>query len=128
MISPIFVHCGWWYILFQRKTTHFLNMVCHLSQPDALSTYFMDDFYFCVATFALFIAKILLCLHMKINSVFEIVLFADQINILHLHKQSILSWIPRNRINPLYGPSRIFNHVLNTISMSFYQGETKSCQ
>ena len=27
-------------------------------------------------------------------------LYADQINILHLRNQSILSWIPRNRINP----------------------------
>ena len=98
MMSPIFVHCGW-YILFQRKTTHFLNMVCHLSQPDALLTCFMEGFYFCVATFALLNVRILLCLHMKTNSVFEIVFYADQINILHLHKQSILSWIPRNRIN-----------------------------
>ena len=36
----------------------------------------------------------------KIHSVLEIELYADQINILHLHNQSILSWIPRNRINP----------------------------
>ena len=124
MMSPIFVYCGW-YILFQRKTTHFLNMVCHLSQPDALSTCFMEGFYFCIATFASLIARILLCLHMQTHSVVEIELYADQINILHLRNQSILSWIPRNRIHN-YGPSRIFNHVLNTISMSFYRGETEA--
>ena len=84
MMSPIFVHCGW-YILFQRKTTHFQNMVYHLSQPDALSTWFMEDFYFCIATFALLIDRILLNLHMKTNSMFEIGLYAVQINILHLH-------------------------------------------
>ena len=125
MISPIFIHCGWF---FQRKITHFLNMVCHLSQPDALSTCFMEDFYFCIATFASLIASILLCFHMQTHSVIEIELYADQINILHLHNQSILSWIPWNRISHNYGPSRIFNHVLNTISMSFYWGETESCQ
>ena len=91
--------CGW-YILFQRKTTHFLNMVCHLSHLDALSTCFMEDFYFCIATFASLIARILLCLKLQTHSVLEIELYADQINILHLHKQSILSWIPQNRINP----------------------------
>ena len=56
-------------------------MVCHLSQPDALSTCFMEGFYICIATFALLIVRILLCLHMKINSVFEIVMYKDQINI-----------------------------------------------
>ena len=86
--------------LFKRKTTHFLNMVCHLSQPDALSTCFMEDFYFCIATFASLITRILLCLHMQTHSVLEIELYADQINILHLRNQSILSWIPRDRINP----------------------------
>ena len=88
------------YSFFQRKTTHFLNMVCHLSQPDALLTCFIKDFYFCIATFASLIAKILLCLHMQTHSVLEIDLYADQINILHLCNQSILSWIPRDRINP----------------------------
>ena len=66
---------------FKKKTTHFLNMVCHLSQPDALSTCFMEDFYLCRATFASLVARILLCLHMQTNSVLEIELYADQINI-----------------------------------------------
>ena len=39
-----------------------------------------------------FIAMILLCLHIQTNSEFEIVLYADQINILHLHNQSVLTW------------------------------------
>ena len=85
-MSPIFVHCGW-YILFQRKTTHFLNMVCHLSQLDALSTCFMKDFYFCIATFASLIARILLYLHMQTHSVLQIELYTNQINILHLRNQ-----------------------------------------
>ena len=93
--------CTLWLVYsFQRIITHFLYMVCHLSQPESLSTCFMEDFYFCIATFVSLIARILLCLHMKTNSVFEIVLYADQINILHMHKQSILSWNPQNRINP----------------------------
>ena len=75
-------------------------MVCHLSQPDALLTCFMEDFYFCRATFASLIPRILLCLHMQTHSMLEIELYADQINILHLRNQSILSWIPRDRINP----------------------------
>ena len=87
------------YSFFQRKTTHFLNMVCHLSQPDALLTCFMEDFYFCRATFASLIPRILLCLHMQTHSVLKIDLYADQINILHLRNQSIFSWIPRDRIN-----------------------------
>ena len=41
-------------------------------------------------TFASLIAKILLCLHMQTNSVLEIELYVDQINILHLCNQSIL--------------------------------------
>ena len=85
---------------FKEKTTHFLNMVCHLSQPDALSTCFMEDFYFCIATVASLMARILLCLHMQTHSVLEIDLYADQINILRLRNQSILSWIPGDRINP----------------------------
>ena len=71
-----------------------------LSQPDALLTCFMEDFYFYRATFASLIPRILLCLHMQTHSVIEIELYADQINILHLRNQSILSWIPRDRINP----------------------------
>ena len=95
------LHTLWLVYSWSKKNfIHFLNMVWYLSQSDALSTYFMEGFYFCVATFALLIARILLCLHMKTNIVFEIVLYADQISILHLHKKLILSWIPRNKINP----------------------------
>ena len=97
-MSPIFPHCGW-YILFQRKITYFLNMLCQLSQLDTHSACFMEDFYFCIAIFASLIARILFCLHMQTNGMFEIVLYADQINILHLLNQSALTWILQNRLN-----------------------------
>ena len=90
----------WLIFFFWRKTTYFLNMVCHWSQPDTLSTCFMEGFCFYIATFTPLIARILLCLHMQTNSVFEIVLYADQINILHLHNELTLTWILHNRMNP----------------------------
>ena len=121
-MSPIFIHCGC-YILFQRKTTHFLNMVCHLSQLDALLTCFMNDFYFCIATFASLIARILLCLHMQTHSVLEIDLYADQINILHLRNQSILSWIPRNRNKPITMVLRGYSIMCSTPFQCPFIGE-----
>ena len=42
----------------------------------------------------------IIVLHMQTHRVLERELYADQINILHLRNQSILYWIPRNRINP----------------------------
>ena len=88
------------YSFFKKEKSHISWIWCHLSQPDALLTCFIKDFYFCRATFASLIPGILLCLHMQTHSVIEIELYVDQINILHLRNQSILSWIPRDRINP----------------------------
>ena len=70
----------WLVYSFSRKNNTF-PVWCHLSQPDTLSTCFMEDFYFCIATFVSLISKILLCLHMQTHSVLEIELYADQINI-----------------------------------------------
>ena len=36
----------WLVIFFSKKPTYFLNTMCHWSQPDALSTCFIEDFYF----------------------------------------------------------------------------------
>jgi len=43
-----YLHTPWLVYFFQRKITHFLNMVGHWSQPNALSTCFMDGYYFCM--------------------------------------------------------------------------------
>ena len=44
----VYYLCTLWYIFFQWKITHFLNVVCHWSQSDKLSTCFMECFYFCM--------------------------------------------------------------------------------